>query len=178
MFWVRNSLIRTLICVGRLWTDAACTLNQNSSTFKDRLSPDRATVAGRGYWMGHRKRRMWVSLDHSLQFYPLCAPESAPIAYAVAFLRFTALHEQIERRLAVRNGRCWIPSTPHQSLTCPSPEDPYRSIRYFVSALTREVALQDARCPSETLAECPFQIMRVMEVRLKTCHYHPGLYQI
>lgn len=40
------------------------------------------------------------------------------------------------------------------------------------------MALRDAQCPSETLAERPFQIKRVMEARLKTCHYHPGLCQI
>lgn len=28
MFWVENSLIKTLICVGRLRTDTACALNQ------------------------------------------------------------------------------------------------------------------------------------------------------
>lgn len=27
-FWAENSLIKTLICVGRLRTDTACTLNQ------------------------------------------------------------------------------------------------------------------------------------------------------
>lgn len=73
------------------------------------------------------------------------------------------------------------PFTPHQSLTHPSPEDSHGSIRYLVPALMRERVVpstQDARCPSETLAERPFQIMRVMEVRLETRHFHPGLCQM
>lgn len=45
MFWVENSLMKTLICVGRY----SVRPKPNSSTFKDRGSPDRATAAGVGY---------------------------------------------------------------------------------------------------------------------------------
>lgn len=34
MFWVENSLIKTLICVGRLRTDTACAQNQTAALLK------------------------------------------------------------------------------------------------------------------------------------------------